>query len=288
MATNTFSAAPDNTSDATFRAWGSALSAALAAVGMVKTADTGQINWATVVKPAAVNTQSGYEVWRFNDALQATAPLYVRIGYGSGSNTLHPSLWFTCGKGSDGAGTITSPLHIIAQMVLGFINTSATPWYVCSGDGSLLAIAPAPGLASSANSCVALIERSRSAAGAATGSAMAIAFKTQASVNVYMRNYALTTGYSLTSWPAAIPVPNSTSPIGIVGSASKAPLFPAVLTDGQANVWQPRGMLTYSLPDIGALAAVSVAGWNTYLPLGTAGQYWDSGVAVGYGAMAWW
>jgi hypothetical protein len=108
MTTSTFSAAPTNATDAEFRDWGSKLSDALAAVGMVKTADTGQIDWATVVKPAAISTYQGYEVWRFNDTLQATAPLFLKIEYGSGvSVATRPGLRLQVGKGTNGAGTLT-------------------------------------------------------------------------------------------------------------------------------------------------------------------------------------
>jgi hypothetical protein len=70
--------------DATFRAWGSGIAAQIAAMGLVQTSDTGQINWVTVARPA-LNTIAGYEIWRFNDALQATKPVFIRIDYGTSS-----------------------------------------------------------------------------------------------------------------------------------------------------------------------------------------------------------
>jgi hypothetical protein len=36
-------------------AWGSGIAAQIAAMGLVQTSDTGQINWATVTRPA-INT----------------------------------------------------------------------------------------------------------------------------------------------------------------------------------------------------------------------------------------
>lgn len=102
MTTSIFSAAPDMTSDATFRAWGSAVSANLAAVGLVQTADTGQINWATVTKGGG--GVAGYEIWRFNDALQASAPVFMKIGYGTGNLTSVPAIFLQVGTGSNGSG----------------------------------------------------------------------------------------------------------------------------------------------------------------------------------------
>lgn len=113
MATTTFACASDNTSDATFRAWVSALVGALTAV-LVQTADTGQINVATVTRPATVNTSAGYVILRFSDALQATRPIFIKVEFGTGSNptvaSTLPQLWLTVGKGSDGAGNITGVL----------------------------------------------------------------------------------------------------------------------------------------------------------------------------------
>src|SRR4051812_38221933 len=67
--------------DATFRAWGSGIAAQIAAMGLVQTSDTGQINWTTVTRPG-INVLAGYEMWRFADSLQATKPVFIRLDYG--------------------------------------------------------------------------------------------------------------------------------------------------------------------------------------------------------------
>jgi hypothetical protein len=51
-----------------------------------------------------------YAVYRMADALQATAPIFMRITYGSGNfgtGTPVPAFWVTLGTGSNGAGVIT-------------------------------------------------------------------------------------------------------------------------------------------------------------------------------------
>lgn len=101
MTTATDTSVVDQTSDAGFRAWGVALNSLLAAVGLVQTADTGQINWASVTR-AATNTAAGYEIWRF-----ANSALYLKLEYGSGSTTSTPMAWVTVGTGSNGSGTLT-------------------------------------------------------------------------------------------------------------------------------------------------------------------------------------
>ncbi len=101
------------TTDAKFRTWGAAVSAAIAAAGLTQTADTGQANWTTATKPVATNTfmptAGAYEIWRFNDSLQATKPVFIRVDYGSNgvASGNGPGTRLTIGTGTDGAGTIT-------------------------------------------------------------------------------------------------------------------------------------------------------------------------------------
>lgn len=126
MATSAPSVTFLQTTDAEFRAWGSAVSGALSAVGLTQTSDTGQINWASVSKPSAGNTAQGYEVWRFNDTLQASKPLFMKIEYGSSaSGATYPAVWVTFGMSTDGAGSITGST-IIARTQRTF-TPSATP-----------------------------------------------------------------------------------------------------------------------------------------------------------------
>lgn len=90
--------------DADFRTWGSEISARLGSGGLVKTSDTGQINWTTVAKPASP-TYQGYEIWRFADALQSSVPVFIKVEYGSGGATARPAIRISVGSATDGAGT---------------------------------------------------------------------------------------------------------------------------------------------------------------------------------------
>src|SRR5512138_2499573 len=82
MATDAWTRTFPNSDDGEFRSWGSDLSSRLAGVGLVQTSDTGQINWGSVSRPSEDN-YGGYEVWRFDDALQGTAPVFIKIEYGT-------------------------------------------------------------------------------------------------------------------------------------------------------------------------------------------------------------
>lgn len=100
-----------NSSDANFRTWGSYISARMAAVGLVKTSDTGQIDFTTVLAPVAISTFMGYEIWRLADSLQASAPVYLKIEYGSSTGSANnPAMRFQFGSGSNGSGTLTGNL----------------------------------------------------------------------------------------------------------------------------------------------------------------------------------
>lgn len=112
----------DSTTDANYRAWGSAVSAALSAMGMVQTADP-QINWLTVTAPAANSFNS--EFWRFADALQTGATqIFFRVDYGR-SSAGAPRIRFTLGTGTTGSGALS-----------GFITTTMDPLGNSTGTGA--------------------------------------------------------------------------------------------------------------------------------------------------------
>lgn len=91
MARTSFNLAPQWTTDAAFRAFGTALSNALVAIGLVKVSHANDINWATATKPATAWTNTpGFEVYRLNDSLQNTAPIFFSIFYGVGSDNSTP------------------------------------------------------------------------------------------------------------------------------------------------------------------------------------------------------
>lgn len=138
MTAITVSAPVNMANDAGFRAWGLVWSTNLAALGWVKTADTGQINWATVTKPAAANTVAGYEIWRMNDSLQGTAPIYIKIEYGTGSAVTYSALWLTLGFSTDGAGNLNSTnLSTRTQLFTTQNSATAYDWKFCGSSSRL-------------------------------------------------------------------------------------------------------------------------------------------------------
>lgn len=139
MTTSTFSTVISHASTTTFRTWGLELSNALTTIGFIKSGDTGQINWATVTRPA-VNVSGGYEIRYLNDSLHGTAPLYMKIEYGTNTTgAAYPAMWVTIGTGANGSGTITGTIIAREEIYLGVFPLDSTVLakssYACMVEG---------------------------------------------------------------------------------------------------------------------------------------------------------
>lgn len=135
MATTTFSAAPSGLTNANFRLWGSQLSAALVAVGMILVECTGDIDWTTVTAPGA-GVYAGWEVFRFSDTAQATHPVFFKLEYGTSTYAGNPGLRLTVGRGVNTAdGTLTTPTTSAMAITQGGDNDTTT-MYDCFVSGS--------------------------------------------------------------------------------------------------------------------------------------------------------
>ena len=199
-------------SNADFQAWVAGIHAQLSAVGLVQTADTGQINPATVATPGAGSTMQGYEIWRLNDALQSTAPVFIKVEYGSGGLATTPGFNFTVGTGSNGAGTLTGQLGVRRNLFQSAGKSAGVtlPSY-CTGDGSGVALLTSydPGSTSSFSMLID-IERTRDGAGSGTADGI---YTWMAAAISSGSNY-------LQMIPASGPVPGSVSPGGTQGYCS--------------------------------------------------------------------
>lgn len=119
--------ANENTTDAEFRLWSLFIdSIFLLASCWVDTAATGTINFTTVTHPLVANTSMGFKVYRMNDTLQSTQPVFVKIEYGSAAAAATPAIWFTIGTTHDGAGNLGSILFVRTQLSLGGSGATAT------------------------------------------------------------------------------------------------------------------------------------------------------------------
>jgi hypothetical protein len=161
MATANFDIAPDNSTDAAFRAWTLALHNAIAAI-LTFVTQTGEIDFTTVLKPSANNQDRGFRCYRFSDANQATYPVFIRIDFGSGGTGTGnaPAIAVRIGQALDGSGNLSVPLggnlmtsersspdkvssatvftsrisgdggRLTMDLFHGFTTTSEKPWFV--------------------------------------------------------------------------------------------------------------------------------------------------------------
>lgn len=143
MSTDTWAAVIDHTSDAGFRAWVADVINRITALGgspahIIQTADTGQINVATVTRPG-VNTEGGYAVFAFNDTQQGAAPIYFRIGFGTEASATVPRMTIIVGTSTNGAGTIGGVVSGAARNIsqaVGVVSTAISyTSHLCAREG---------------------------------------------------------------------------------------------------------------------------------------------------------
>jgi len=129
MTTHTYSSVIDHTSTAGFRAWGSEFSAALSSSGLVKVTSLNEIDWLTANYSATPNTIAGFEMWRLADS-----SLYFKIQYGTGLNSLSPTIRIQVGTVGDAFGNIlegASRESLAANIDPSSTSTSFTS-YICT------------------------------------------------------------------------------------------------------------------------------------------------------------
>lgn len=172
MATDTRSYIFSTATDAAFRVWGSSWSASMQAAGLTKTADTGQIDWTTVLKPGT-STVAGYEIFRLTtDSQHSTFPLYIKIEYGQAATTAYFSWTFQTGSTTSGAGVLGGQLSTKRTFNAGaFASTTvAYPTYSSGGNGYFCTAASwsAGAAANDGFNQIIVIERLRDNAGSPT------------------------------------------------------------------------------------------------------------------------
>jgi len=144
-----------------------AIHAMMIACGWVQTADTGQVNLASILANTAY-----YEIWTPGDALQATSPFFLRIDYRGEITHSWAYPTFTIGTSTNGAGTIyggatSTPCPLAAQ--IGTVATTGALydcWYF--GDTSSVTLLLWRN-GQVAQTLLLSVERSRNASGAYTG-----------------------------------------------------------------------------------------------------------------------
>jgi hypothetical protein len=123
--------------NAQIQALATVVAQAFQTIGLVKTGDTGQMNTATITYPAGTNLAAGYEIRRFDDALQATCPIFIRWEPYRSINVNGPAIRFRFGTGTDGAGNLTNEwsafnyqnsIYLSVDALAGVAGSSRAVW----------------------------------------------------------------------------------------------------------------------------------------------------------------
>lgn len=269
MTTATTSTVIDHTSDAGFRAWVAEIILQLVTTcGITQTADTGQINTSTVTRPA-VNTAAGYSILRFNDTLQATAPVFIKLEYGTGSSAADPNMWITVGTGSNGSGTITGTTTVRAAVVSASApvssSTSYTSRYVYNATSGYLGLVWKTAGAGTATSSLGgfVVFRSNDTSGATTADSINLITNSGAAGSV-----STSCGYEQCySYSASLvypPSPNGTSWLGTSSSTGMPFGLTSTVVGGNSYV-----VPVLYLTPILTISAFNCAALLAEAPLGT-------------------
>lgn len=244
MAIATWNSNPYNgaaAGDINIRQWGKPISDALATVGWVKSADTGQIDWSTVVAGAG-NVYAGYEIWKLADALQATAPVFLRLDYGSVNSASVPAMKVTVGTGSSGAGAISGIMQAEQIMCVQNTYTDTAKTSYASSDGSSLTLALFTGV--SQYLLTLIIERSRDSNGAPTNKGLMVCVGSTyygTSWTVYKYGSSAVRARWGAVGPFAFPADFNNLGVGASSSsaldATTAPAFPIVMYAPEVPAW---------------------------------------------------
>lgn len=138
--------------NAEFQAWGKQISDAIANCGIVRESDANvgtQINWATVAAPNTGSQSRGYEIYRFDDAMQATTPVYFKIEYGSGVSATQPSLWLTVGSGANASGNVTGNVATRQSIIATSVQSTNVASYYAGANNRLIFVFCAGGIVQS-------------------------------------------------------------------------------------------------------------------------------------------
>ena len=291
MASLIFGARLSNADTTLFRAWGSAVSAALGQM-LTRVTQTGEINWATVNAPVATNTFQGFEVYRLNDSLQSTAPLFFKFEYGSAPSSAQlPAIKLTIGKSVDGSGSVSNVLQSAINVLSGNNSASAlSNCYISNGDGSGFVFSMQPDISSTIGGFC-CVERSRNSQGQPTANALVLSFQTYGTSTTHTNRfiaYDLETALAADSTGLfACPLPLSTD-IGVT-NGTVAQFFPVACIAPNGATWRSRMLLGAARQNtsLGQPAESILYGQN-YIGLGSGVQRADQRGGTYATYMIWW
>jgi hypothetical protein len=140
----------------------------------------------------------GYRIYRMADSLQATAPVFMRLDFGSANaGTLIPNIWPTIGTGSNGSGTITGTMWDGgATLGIGGQNSATTAYGNCYGSAGTARFALAMWIqvGNTQIPVVFTLERTKDASGNDTNAGLLLVYRISAAGSVAANRFLVFTG----------------------------------------------------------------------------------------------
>lgn len=175
MATAAGTVNHEHTSDATFRVWAQALHAVITTF-LTDTAATGSVDLTTMSRPGT-NAYAGFKVYRFNDALQASCPVFLKVEYGTGVFATNGEIRVTAGTAHDGSGTLTGTQVTTAARIFEIGGAaSVTYQYYASGHSGRFSLGWGLNNDGLTTGQVLSLERTKDASGADDSTGIVLAF----------------------------------------------------------------------------------------------------------------
>ena len=267
MAKAIFGLLLSNSSVENFRAWGSALSTQIGAI-LTRVPQSNDIDWATVASPANGTFATGGEIYRFNDSLQATKPLFLRFEYGTVGSA--SAVRATVGKSANGAGNIGGVILSATSITSFNANATITENCYISGGSSWFALSLAP--MNTNRGGYFAIERSTD------GTANAVHIATQVNATAAQTHRFVDYDNATTETVSAgiVAIPLELSADRSIANGTVAPIFPAACISPSGVFWRPRVILGTARQNAGLGEVITgLIDGNSYLSLGAGSQRAD-------------
>ena len=292
MATSIFGLTFDVLDVTKFRAIGLALSTQLTAM-LTKVTTSVDIDWTTVLLPSTSALATGMELYRLNDSLQTTYPLFFKFEYGNspyGRLTIKLTIGKSCNTTT---GVISGTLFPATEIVSGeSSNSTPQTCYISNGTGSSLSYALTP-LLSNAGGAL-FIERAYNSNGTLNGDGLIVSYriKSYASNNppwvTYMIAYTTAT-YNTVSSSGIFPSPLVLGSGQGLANGNVTPYFPAACLAPNGLYWLPRVALGGSKVECAAGTVVNnLLDSNNYIGIGMLGVCSDQRASVESGTLMRW
>lgn len=260
-------------------AWMGGVNSLLLSAGLQQTTDTGQLVTPTSSGLTATANLYGYQIFKFPDTLQSTTPIFLRVEYRSMAAG-NPTMLFSVGGATDGAGTLTGPTFTAGTLVSpsSYNATTAVPSYACYTDGTFACVLGygvngGPGAVTSTCLTNIVIDRPRSSTGVAQSDGFLCEAGNVNAVTMSRSIFGSSPPVTSAMIPALIP---SLSATGSADSTSVNVFRHYMMVPG---VRPSLGALSYFYGEFTPLTPITVTvlgASHTYLPMGRAMGGWSA------------